>query len=98
MLRHLGILAGEVRDYGPIANFSSFAWVTAPRGGLFQPMVKCGDKLEKGAILGHWFNLHGTADGSAESPHAGTVLAIHPGPLMGSGETLVHIGLGGKES
>jgi hypothetical protein len=31
------------------------------------------------------------------SPHAGVVLAIHPGPLMTSGETLVHIGLDPRE-
>lgn len=98
VLRHLGILEGEVKSYGPIANFAEFAWVTAPRGGLFQPDVACGDRLVKGAVLGRYFDLHGTPDGVAESPHAGTVLAIHPGPLMGSGETLVHIGLGGKES
>ncbi len=98
VMRHLGLLAGEVRSYGKIANFARFAWVTAPRGGLFQPVVRCGDRLEKGTILGHYFDVHGTPDGSAESPHPGTVLAIHPGPLMGNGETLVHIGMDAKES
>lgn len=98
VLRHLGILAGEVRGYGTIANFARFAWVTAPRGGLFQPAVKCGDFLEAGTVLGHYFDLFGAPAGTAESPHPGTVLAIHPGPLMGNGETLVHIGLDARES
>ncbi len=98
VLRHLGILPGEVRQYGKIANFSQFAWITAPRGGLFQPAVKCDDILQKGTIVGHYFDLYGEATGVAESPHPGTVLAIHPGPLMGNGETLVHIGLDARES
>lgn len=93
VLRHLGMLEGQVRDYGPIANFARFAWVTAPRGGLFQPSVRCADTLQVGTVLGHYFDLHGNPTGEALSPHAGTVLAIHPGPLMANGETLVHIGL-----
>ena len=31
--------------------------------------------------------------GEAHAPEPGIVLAIHPGPLIGSGETLIHIGL-----
>ncbi|UCE31325.1 MAG: succinylglutamate desuccinylase/aspartoacylase family protein [Burkholderiales bacterium] len=98
VMRHLGILSGEVRSYGKIANFARFAWVTAPRGGLFQPSVRCGDTLDEGTVLGHYFDVYGAPTGEALSPHAGTVLAIHPGPLMGNGETLVHIGLEARES
>jgi uncharacterized protein len=98
ILRHLGILPGEVRQYGKIARFSNFAWVTATRGGLFQPTVKCGDLLDEGTVLGHYFDAWGNPTGDARSPHRGTVLAIHPGPLMGNGETLVHIGVGARES
>jgi uncharacterized protein len=98
VMRSAGLLGGPVRDYGPIAHFSDFAWVCAPRGGLFQPSVKCGDRLQVGTELGCYFDIYGDDDGIAESPHAGTVLAIHPGPIMSSGETLVHIGVGGQET
>lgn len=97
VMRELGILDGAVTDYGPIADFDSFAWVHAPRGGLFSPAVKCGDRLDVGTVLGRFITLHGESDGEAVSPHEGTVLAIHPGPLMASGETLVHIGLNPRE-
>jgi predicted deacylase len=93
VLRALGMLEGAVEDHGPIANFTDFAWVHAPRGGLFRPAVRCGERLERGTVLGTYFTLWGDADGDAISPHAGTVLAIHPGPIMVNGDTLVHIGL-----
>jgi uncharacterized protein len=93
VMRHLGMLPGDVRDYGELVEFSNFAWVHAPRGGLFQPAVRCGERIDKGAAIGHYVDLWGNPTGAAESPHPGTVLAIHPGPLMGTGETLIHIGL-----
>jgi hypothetical protein len=37
--------------------------------------------------------MHGNERGTATAPKAGIVLAIHPGPIMASGETLIHIGL-----
>ena len=93
VLRALGMLEGAVTDHGEIANFADFAWVHAGRGGLFRPAVRCGDRLETGTVLGTYFNLYGEEDGEATSPQPGTVLAIHPGPIMVNGETLVHIGL-----
>lgn len=98
VMRHLGMLEGEVVDHGPIANFSTFAWVHATRGGLFRPAVRCGDRLEPGTILGHFTDITGEPDGTAESPYEGVVLAIHPGPIMTNGETLVHIGRHPREA
>ncbi len=93
VLRMLEMLEGAITDYGPIANFPDFAWIHATRGGLFRPSVRCGERLEVGTVLGTYFDMYGERSGTAESPHAGTVLAIHPGPMMLNGETLVHIGL-----
>jgi len=92
VLRLLEILQGDVTDYGPIANFSGFDWVHASRGGLFIPAVACGDKIAASQVIGQYYDIFGAPSGTAESPREGTVLAIHPGPLMTNGETLVHIG------
>lgn len=97
VLRHLDMLAGPVTDYGPLTYFSNFAWVMSTRGGFFQRSVRCGERLEPGTELGQYYDLYGNPDGVAKSPHAGVVLAIHPGPMMSNGETLVHIGLDPRE-
>jgi predicted deacylase len=97
VMRHLGMLPGAVTDYGKQWHFSNFAWVHSTRGGLFQRTVKCGDRIEVGSVIGHYFDLHGRPAGEAQAPNAGIVLAIHPGPLMASGETLIHIGLDPRE-
>jgi predicted deacylase len=97
VMRHLGMLPGAVTDYGKQWHFSNFAWVHSTQGGLFQRSVQCGDRIEVGSVIGHYFDLHGRPAGDAQAPNAGIVLAIHPGPLMASGETLIHIGLDPRE-
>ena len=57
----------------------------------------CCSRIKVGTRLGSYFDLHGEPSGDALSPHDGIVLAIHPGPIMGNGETLVHIGLDPRE-
>jgi predicted deacylase len=72
---------------------SEFAWVRATRGGLFQPTVTCGDTIKKGQVIGQYFDMFGDLVDEARASHPGVVLNMHPGPLMISGETLIHIGL-----
>ncbi len=93
VLRHLGMLEGAVTDYGTLTYFSNFEWVHATRGGLFQRAVRCGDTVKAGDVIGHYFNLYGDPAGEAHSPKDGIVLAIHAGPVMATGETLIHVGL-----
>jgi predicted deacylase len=97
VMRHVGMLRGPVTEHGPLTYFSNFAWVRAVRGGLFQRAVRCGERLMIGTVLGHYYDPWGQPTGEALSPHAGIVLAINPGPVMTSGETLVHIGLDPRE-
>jgi uncharacterized protein len=92
-MRAVGMLDGPVTDYGKMYNFSTFAWVTVTRGGLFQRAVNCGDRLEKGTVVGHYFDVYGNELEPALSPHPGIVLSINPGPATSNGDTLVHIGL-----
>jgi uncharacterized protein len=93
VMRHLGMLGGAVVEYGSILYFSNFAWIHATKGGLFQRCVRCGDTVEAGQVIGHYFDLYGEPAGEAHSPEPGVVLAIHAGPIMATGETLIHVGL-----
>lgn len=93
LARSIGILPGEVTDYGPLTTFSNFHWANAPRGGLFRPCVKGGDLVKEGDVVGTYYNLHGDASGDVTAPASGVVLAYHPGPIIPQGDVLVHIGL-----
>lgn len=95
--RALKMLPGKVEDHGPLTLFSNFAWCNAPHGGLFQPAVKCGQPIKKGALVGTYFDTAGDVIGEARAPASGVVLAIHPGPMMPQGDTLIHIGLNPRQ-
>lgn len=97
VLRRLGVTPGPVRDYGPLNYFSNFAWVCATRGGLFQPSVGCGDRIEAGALIGRIYDAFGDEIEASRSPHGGIVLAINSGPVMATGDVLVHVGLDPRE-
>ncbi len=96
--RSLDMLPGEVRAPGPMFFFSNFLWVTASDGGLFEKAVSCGDRIEKGALLGRYFDVWGEPTVDARAPQGGIVLAINGGPIIGPGETLVHIGLDPRDA
>lgn len=97
VMRHLGMLEGEVTDHGPLNFFSEFAWINSTRGGLFQCAVRCHDVLQEGDILGHYYNLHGDMVEEVKSPRSGVVLAINSGPAIVNGDVLVHMGVNPRE-
>jgi predicted deacylase len=97
VMRHLGMVPEPAREHGPLTYFSNFAWVNATRGGLFEPAVRCGERLDKGTPVGRYVSAHGDILEEVASPNAGIVLAIHPGPAMATGDVLVHIGLDPRE-
>ncbi len=91
--RAIGLLNGEVTDYGPLTVFSNFHWANAPRGGLFKPAVACGEEVNEGDVVGTYYDLFGDESGIVRSPASGIVLAHHPGPIIPQGDVLIHIGL-----
>lgn len=92
VLRAIGILPGEVEQHGPMTFFSDFAWVTAKRGGMFRRRVKCGDTVKRGDVVGHFTDVFGDAPEEALAPEDGIVLAVGAGPMMSTGDIIVHIG------
>ncbi|MBM3567388.1 MAG: peptidase M14 [Alphaproteobacteria bacterium] len=95
--RHLGMLAGKVKDFGRQTFISDFAWINGTTGGLFRPTVKGGERIAKGQVIGRFTDLYGALIEEAKAPAAGIVLTTHPGPMMATGDTLIQIGLNPKE-
>jgi predicted deacylase len=96
--RALSILSEPLAPPEPMYFFSTFEWVTAKEGGLFQKAVQCGDRIEPGALLGRYYDVWGQPTSEARAPKGGIVLAINAGPIIGPGETLVHIGLDPRDA
>jgi predicted deacylase len=98
LARAIGLLDGEVTQYGPLTLFSNFHWATAPRGGLFRPKVACGETITEGDVVGTYYDQFGEPNGDVHSPASGVVLAHHPGPIIPQGDVLIHIGLDPRQA
>jgi uncharacterized protein len=99
VVRKLGLLEEPLdAPQGKSVFIKEFAWVRSTRGGLFQPLVNCGDRVEKGQVVGRHYDLFGTLVEEARTPYSGIVVNMFPGPVMVSGETLVHVGLEPREA
>jgi hypothetical protein len=60
-----------------------------------RPVASDGGVAHGTALL---HDAHGDVVQEVRSPHPGIVLAINPGPLMPSGDILVHVGLDPREA
>ena len=52
---------GQVTDHGQLTYFSDFDWVTSGQGGLFQRSVRCGERVEKGSVIGQYYESRESA-------------------------------------
>jgi uncharacterized protein len=92
VLRHLGMLDGEVDNdishtpcYGMYILKSRF-------GGLYFPDVVPGEHLVEGQRIGEMRNLEGEVVAEFDSPMTGVVLMMYTSPVRTSGETLLIMG------
>ncbi|MBM3567387.1 MAG: peptidase M14 [Alphaproteobacteria bacterium] len=91
--RALGMIEEPVTRHEGVHYVSDFAWVRGRSGGLYRNLVEPGQRIKKGQVIGKLFDIFGKPRESVRAPEGGFVLTVNPGPLLISGDTLIHIGL-----
>lgn len=94
VLRSLGALRGPVRPMPPARRFDSFVWPRSRNAGFFKPMVRVGNQVKAGTILGTINDFFGEIIETAVSEIDGQVLFLvvspaiaHDGLICGIGAT-----------
>lgn len=82
VLRHFGVLDGAALENKSYELFHGVEAVETPVPGIFYCMVKPGDYLEQGQIIGQLEDYFGTPLGEVTAPAAGKVLYITDNPAM----------------
>jgi predicted deacylase len=67
-------------------------WLRAPNSGMFQPIVKNGDRVEIGAVLGIVTDPFGLIEKKVKSTFAGYVFCVNEAPVVNKGDAIFHIG------
>ena len=102
VLRHYGLLDGDavkVRGAGAppprmVSAVNLDDYVPTPRDGVWEPVVKLGQRVEQGNLLGrlHDFNDHAAPGLEIRANRAGWVLMMHFRALVEKGVTLYVVG------
>lgn len=87
--RHLGMLAGSPRPRAATTFVTGRHYLETEHDGLFYPLVKAGDTVEKGAPLGYVTDFFGRRVQDLTAPASGIVLVIVATPAVNQGEEIV---------
>jgi predicted deacylase len=92
VLRHLGVLPGEVPSAPGQRIFETFAWIRAEADGLFQPSVGVGERVEQGRSLGAVVDYFGRTVQPVTAVTSGEVVFLVTSLAMNAGDPLLAIG------
>lgn len=71
----------------------SSSWVRARKSGLFQCLIKAGDKVRKNQIIGSITDPFSEWEIKIKSPKSGHVIGLNHNPVIRSGDPLLHLGI-----
>jgi uncharacterized protein len=91
VLRHLGMLDGDVRRNTPI-EIQRFTWLHSPAEGMWYPAVAVGETVAEGQPIGRIGDLFGETLAEIRAPHGGDVLFVTSSPAMRVEGILLAIG------
>jgi hypothetical protein len=66
-------------------------WLRAKHSGMFHPLVKAGQKVEKGNILGSISGPFGYFERKIKAMYSGYILCINESPIVNQGDAIFHI-------
>ena len=67
-------------------------WIRAKVAGLFNAIIKNGEKVKKGQVLGHIMDTYGATNFVVKAPKDGYIIAKNNFPIINMGDALFHFG------
>jgi len=92
ILMRLEMIPGEPEKIFDPIWVKKMTYVRSDHEGLFYPLVKGGQHVEKGELVGYLTNFWGDIIQKAYAPHNGIVMYVISTPPMSKGEPMVKIG------
>ena len=66
-------------------------WLRAKHSGMFHPIVKVGQKVEKGTELGNISGPFGDFERKMKAGDSGYIICINESPIVNQGDAIFHI-------
>ncbi|MBV9522469.1 MAG: succinylglutamate desuccinylase/aspartoacylase family protein [Alphaproteobacteria bacterium] len=93
VLRKIGMLPGEVEEFGRNEVISTMVVVRAKRGGIVHLRVALKDEVREGDIVATITNIFGERTEEIRAPVAGPIVRIATFPIVSAGERVIQIGV-----
>lgn len=71
----------------------SSSWVRAKTAGLFQAQIQCGERVNKGQVVGVITDPFAEFKEIVKSPALGYVVGLNNNPVVNAGDALLHLGI-----
>jgi predicted deacylase len=91
VMKYLGMLEGEVELPASYRTISG-GTIYADNGGFFRPLVKAGEEVQSGQLLGKTTDLHGRLVEEYHAPYGGVVVEIRMCPTLRPGDPVCILG------
>lgn len=94
LLSHLGMRTFKIdisKDRTPVILTES-KWQRSPNSGMFQAIVKNGEKISKGEVIGMVTDPYGNFERKVKASSSGYVICLNESPLVYKGDAIFHIG------
>lgn len=93
VMRHLQMLPESKRTEKTFESFiaNDSTWMRAPQSGILRSLIKMGDAVKKGDVIGLIADPFGEAEEPIESSVSGVLIGMTKMPLVHEGEALFHV-------
>jgi predicted deacylase len=91
LMRHLGMLPGEVRPNPAVVWLADYEVIRSPVTGIFRPAVRDGYAVAEGGLLGLLVDAFGDPVSEVRAPFAGVVNYVLGTPPVSTGEPLAMV-------
>jgi predicted deacylase len=93
--RHLGMLPGDPAPPPPgMCSVEGFVWLRSLNEGWWEPVVRAGDDVRAGSLLGVVRNLYGDVQEEIVAPDDGVLLFVTTSPAVSADGLLLGLGTG----
>jgi predicted deacylase len=94
ILKHFNMISEDViiKKTKKSTVITKRKWIRADIAGLFSKLIKNGEKINKGQLLGNIMDTYGETKLKVISPKSGYIIAVNNFPIVNMGDALFHIG------
>jgi predicted deacylase len=92
VMKYLGMIESAPNPLTPNVVIQHTSWIRAKYSGILQTLVKYGDVVTKGTVLGIISDTLGETIHKIRSPWEGHIIALNYNPVIHQGDALFHIG------